>query len=330
MRFATRLFSVTAALGLSLIGTAASAQQSPFVPPTDVTMRNVDIYSEGVRMSGTVTTPKDAPANKALPCIVMAHGWGGTAAATFTDAVEFSRTGYLVLSFDYRGWGNSDSRVVLTKPAPKTSGPTRRFTAEVQEVREVVEPISMTIDWQNALHWLQAEPQCDANRIGLWGTSFSGGLVAYVASRDHRVKVVYSQIGAYDARPWGQTPEMYGEATKRARGELALPTARQVYRYKHAGAERTLNGWPMAAQFADYAPVEEIHRMGDTPLMIVMAENEELFDNEDHGMLAFARHSGPNKRLVTLPEITHYGAYGPARQAAHKLAQDWFDKFLKN
>ena len=102
-------------------------------------------------MSGELYSPKGAQGR--LPAIVMAHGWGGVAAGLRRDAVLFAKAGYLVLAFDYRGWGESDSRVILLAPEPKerTNG---RFTAEVREVREVVEPIDMAIDWFNAIHGL--------------------------------------------------------------------------------------------------------------------------------------------------------------------------------
>ena len=30
------------------------------------------------------------------------------------------------------------------------------------------DPVEQGRDWLNALHWLQAEPQCDTDRIGVW------------------------------------------------------------------------------------------------------------------------------------------------------------------
>ena len=83
----------------------------------------------------------------------MSHGWGGTAANLRADAVVFARAGYLVVTFDYRGWGASDSRVILTKPQPAAKS-SHRFTAEVHEVREVVDPIDMTTDLANAVSWV--------------------------------------------------------------------------------------------------------------------------------------------------------------------------------
>ncbi len=64
-------------------------------------------------------------------------------------------------------------------------------------------------------------------------------------------------------------------------------------------------------------------------MLFILAEKEEYFDNKDHGIKAFERAKGP-KKLVTIPGITHYGIYGPARPRAQQLAVTWFDEQLKN
>ena len=58
--------------------------------------------------------------------------------------------GYFVVTFDYRGWGASEGRVVVTKQA-KRGKPGEAFTAEVKEVREVVDPLEQTTDLLNAI-----------------------------------------------------------------------------------------------------------------------------------------------------------------------------------
>ena len=63
-------------------------------------------------------------------------------------------------------------------------------------------------------------------------------------------------------------------------------------------------------------------------MLFVLAENEELFDNKDHGLKAFERARGP-KMLIVIPKIKHYGIYREARKQAQKLAIDWFDVHLK-
>ena len=76
-----------------------------------------------------------------------------------------------------------------------------------------------------------------------------------------------------------------------------------------------------------YAPVELAKQASHAALMFVIAENEELFDNRDHGIKAHAAATGV-KKLVVLPGIKHYGIYREAREQAQKLAIDWFNEHL--
>jgi predicted acyl esterase len=87
---------------------------------------------------------------------------------------KFAQAGYLVVMFAYRGWGESDGRVILARPAAAEQLG-NRFTAEVVELREIGDPHADVEDLFNVVHWLQAEPQSDTGRIGIWGTSFGGG-----------------------------------------------------------------------------------------------------------------------------------------------------------
>src|ERR1017187_5072921 len=74
------------------LSTSAWAQTAPFAPPEDISFRRANIISEGTRMSAEVFAPK-ASADKKLSTILMAHGWGGTAALLRPDAIGFARAG---------------------------------------------------------------------------------------------------------------------------------------------------------------------------------------------------------------------------------------------
>jgi dienelactone hydrolase len=229
-----------------------------------------------------------------------------------------------VLIFDYRGWGASDSRVVLTEPQPEHPSD-RKFTAEVLEVREVVDPIDQTTDLANAVSWVYGEPQCDRDHIGLWGSSYSGGHVIYVAARDPRVKATVSQVPALDSRTMvladEQREKTFAEAAARTHGQLGYPEP-------GARVIGNLRGAPISEKLMQYAPVEDIARADQCATLFILAENEELFDNRDHGILAHERAKGP-KKLVVIPKITHYGVYLGARKQAQQLAIDWFNQHLK-
>jgi uncharacterized protein len=300
------------------VAAVAQPQRLPFTPPEEIDYRKATIISEGTRMSAEVFALKSL-AGQALPTILMAHGWGGTAAQLRTVALEFARAGYFVVTFDYRGWGESDSRLILTGPAPAEKK-ANRFSAEVQEVREVVDPLDMTTDWLNALHWLQGEPQCDKARIGLWGTSYSGGHVVYAAARDPRVKAIVSQVGSLDSR-FLEPKLAYEEGTKRARGEIGYPPPR-------ARTVGNLSGAPVREKLLLYAPVEDVEKAPNCAMLFIIAEKEELFDNRDHAIKAHERAKGP-KKLITIPGITHYGIYTTARAEATRHALEWFDQYLK-
>ena len=328
-----QLLTIASLLSLAILLGQAPAQEkkeksgsdkaAAFAPPEDINFRKQTIVSEGTRQTAELLSLKSLDGKK-LPTIIMCHGWGGTAAALRPDALVFARAGYLVVTFDYRGWGASESRIVLVKPmsADRSKEP---FTAEVIEVREIVDPLDQTTDLQNVLHWVQGEPQCDREHIGLWGSSYSGGHVVYAAARDQRVKATVSQVPALDSRFVVQTPkareQTMKEATQRARGEIGYPSP-------GAQAVGKLKGAPIRERLMNYVPVDDADKAPGCAMLFIVAEKEELFNNKDHGIKAHERAKGP-KKLVTIPNITHYGIYREGRAQAQQLAVDWFDTHLK-
>jgi pimeloyl-ACP methyl ester carboxylesterase len=302
---------------------APQAAAPSYKAPENIDFRTAKIISEGVKLHAELFSLKSL-AGKPLPTIIMAHGWGGTAANFRWDALQLANAGFLVITFDYRGWGQSDGRIVLTAPPEKKDG--RRFTAQVEELREYVDPIEQTTDWFNVIGWAMGEPTVDKARIGLRGSSYSGGHVFYVAARDPRVKAIVSQVGAFDSR-WVVASEAeakitYDEETKRARGDIAYPEPR-------AKVVGNLIGAPIRSKLLHYAPVEEAAKVKDCAALFIVAEKEELFDNKDHAKLAYDRMPGTKKKYVALPNITHYGVYRELREQAIKLAIEWFDQYLK-
>lgn len=298
-----------------------------FKAPDNIDFRVANVMSEGVRLHAELFSLKSL-AGKPLPTVIMAHGWGGTAANFRRDAIDLANAGYLAITFDYRGWGESDSRLILVGPSPvkPISGQNQKFTAEVTEVREVVDPLEQVTDWFNVIAWAAGEPSVDKDRIGLRGSSYSGGHVFYVAARDPRVKAIVSQVGAFDSRLVTGDAEQraltYSEATKRARGEAGYPPPR-------AKVIGNLIGAPIRDKMMQYAPVEEATKVKDCAVLFIVAEKEELFDNKDHAKLAYDRMPGTRKKYVVIPNITHYGVYTTERAQAMKLAIDWFDQYLK-
>lgn len=279
----------------------------------EVIERPVAIISAGTRVAGTVLHPPLGTDAK-LPAVVMSHGWGGTAALLLPQAQRMAQAGFFVLIIDYRGWGASEGRRVRDEANP----------AALRELREVVDPLDQAEDIFNAVHWLMGEAAVDPRRVGLWGTSFSGGLVAHVAARDPRIRAIVSQVAWFGQPVDAMAPESLtrarADATRRARGDLGYPPpgAREV---------GNLRGGPVRESFLRYAPIADMARLTRCATLIIDAENEELFSLREHGEAAFKLAPEPKKREV-IPGITHYGIYGPARDHATDLAIEWFKQHL--
>jgi dienelactone hydrolase len=265
-----------------------------------------------------------------LPTIIIAQGWGGTAATLRQDAIDFARAGYLVMLFDYRGWGDSNGRVMLTNSQALSAGVgagEKEFTAEVRELRGYIDPWEQVGDWFNAINYAVTNPMVDATHIGILGSDLSGGHVIYVAAHEPRVKALVSQVSSVDMRPY--KPYQPDPAKIIADANVAasrIATGNEQYPADHARAENRV-GASVGANVVRWAPVELASKV-NAPALFVLAENEELFSNTNNGQLACERVTGPRK-MVMLPNITHYGIYDTERKRAATLAIEWFDKYLK-
>ncbi|MEU4418701.1 alpha/beta hydrolase, partial [Nocardia salmonicida] len=110
------------------------------------------------------------------PCVVMAHGFGGTRDTGLVAYAEgLAAAGLDVLVFDYRGFGDSDG-------TPRQHVSFRRQRA----------------DYWAAVVAARRLEGVDPERIILWGTSYSGGHVIPVAVADGRIAAVVSLTPAMD------------------------------------------------------------------------------------------------------------------------------------
>jgi putative heme-binding domain-containing protein len=280
----------------------------------DVASHLVDIWSDGTRLSGKLFYPTELAPGEKLPAIVMSHGWGGLAQhLNEAYAPYFAAEGFVVLTFDYRGWGESDSRLVVVQD-------------EVTAVREVVDPWDQTEDIVNALHFIEGEEIVDSERIGYWGSSYSGGHAVWIGSHDPRVKAVVAQVPAMDSTGFveampGGLEEAHRQEIRRARGEI-LPAPID------APPLGELRGRPDVARMARYSPRSVAHRIR-APILILDAGSDELFDIGEHGQKVYeiVKDKVAAKYHV-FPGITHYDIYRGKRAEALAMAIEWFRAHL--
>ncbi len=145
--------------------------------PADLTCRieRTGYYYQGIWCAATLYRPA-AAGDAALPAILMVHGWGGTQdTLTVPFYEEFTRAGFVVMSFDYTGWGDS-------------AGLPRHTISARGRVREA----------DAALAFLKSRPGVDRNRIVVWGTSFGGGHAVELAAEHPELLGAIAQVPMLD------------------------------------------------------------------------------------------------------------------------------------
>src|SRR5204862_4748675 len=132
----------------------------------DISFRTED----GVPLRGWLYLPDRAAGQ--VPTIVMAHGFSAVKEMyldRFADA--FAAAGLGALVFDNRNFGASEG-----------------------EPRYEIDPWEQVRDYRHAITYACTRKEVDAERIGIWGSSYSGGHVLVVGANDRRVKCVSAQV----------------------------------------------------------------------------------------------------------------------------------------
>ncbi|MET3639835.1 fermentation-respiration switch protein FrsA (DUF1100 family) [Prescottella equi] len=112
------------------------------------------------------------------PCVVMAHGFGGTVDSGLEGFAEgLAAAGLDVLAFDYRGFGRSGG-----------------------DVRQTISIQGQLDDYAAAVAAARRTDGVDPDRIVAWGVSLSGGHVLRLGASDPRLAALVALTPATDAR----------------------------------------------------------------------------------------------------------------------------------
>ncbi|MCC6628453.1 MAG: alpha/beta fold hydrolase [Chloroflexi bacterium] len=292
-------------------------------------MQQVSFYSQSTRLVGHVHLPDGLAEGERRPGIVLCHGFNAAQTVAIPDiAAHLCAAGYAVLRFDYRGIGLSD-------------GPRGRIVPpeHVQDVR-------------NALTFMQAQDHVDADRLGLYGTSFGGSHAVMAAAVDERVRALVSTVSIGNGRRWLRSMRRHWEfaeflrrldADRRQRvltGESAIvspydimvpdPVTQAVHaeRARLAGRPAPDIVLESGEAILEYAPEEVVDRIAPRAALFIHAADDALVPAEES--IAMHARAGEPKRLVLVPNAGHYDLYsGPGFARVMAEATDWFDAYLR-
>lgn len=269
-----------------------------------------------------------------FPTVVIAHGYSAVKEMYLDSFAEvFARAGLASIVYDHRNFGASDGLP-----------------------RQEIDPILQIRGYRDAITYAQSLSQTDANRIGVWGSSYSGAHALVVAAQDRRVKAVVSQVplisGHDNARRLiradyitgfqalceedrrqryaGHAPAMSPVVAEDPAAPSALPTADSWAWFTKTHQDRapswknevTLRSIEM---FLDYEPGAHIAHISPTPLLMIVGLTDHL-TAADQALAAYERALEP-KRLLTL-KGGHFDAYTQDFDAASGAACQWFSEHL--
>ena len=288
----------------------------------------VFFYSEGVRLAGDIYLPADLAAGERRAGIVLCHGYTGVRNIYLPDnARVLAEAGYVVLNFDYKGWGDSE-------------GPKTRLA-----------PHSRVADVMAALSFLGARPEVDASRLGLYGTSYGGATVVWTAAIDPRVKCVVSVVGIGNGARWMRSvrrPDEYFDLLARAeadrvrraetgrsqfvdRGQILLADRQSAEIGAKARASNPAAVTEVPLEFVDdtlaFNPEWVVDRIAPRPALFITTDDDRLVPPAESEAL-YAR-AGEPKRLVVLQGFGHYQVYeGEAFRQVMDAALAWYREHI--
>jgi uncharacterized protein len=288
----------------------------------------VTFFSEGVKLVGDVYYPDDLRPGDRRAAIVLCHGYTGVKDLYLPDnARVLNQAGYVAMTFDYKGWGDS-------------GGPRNRLA-----------PYSRVADVQAAVTFVGTLPQVDPERIGLYGTSYGGATVVWVGAIDPRAKCIVSVVGIGHGVRWMRSvrrPDEWHDLLERGardrvkralegesevvnREEILLPDRQSA---ELAAAARRNN--PAAVSRIPLEYVDEtlqfhpewvVDRIAPRPVLFVTTDDDRLVPPEESQAL-HAR-AGEPKKLVVLKGYGHYQVYAePAFSEVMGAALDWYGRWL--
>jgi len=290
--------------------------------------REVEFYSEGFKLCGDVYTPDGLQAGEVRAAVLLCHGYTGVKDLYLPDnAKSLNDAGYVVMTFDYKGWGNSEG------------------------TRSRLAPYSRVMDVQAAMTFLALQPEADEDRIGLYGTSYGGATVSWVGAVDQRAKCIVSVVRIGHGARWmsrvrrvdewrdlleqsksdREARATTGQSQMVERSEILLPDRQSA---ELAAAARRNNPAAVSTIPMEYVddtvgfnPEWIVGHISPRPILFITSDEDRLVLPEESEQLY--ANAGEPKKLVVLEGCGHYEVYvEPFFSQVMEATLDWYQKYL--
>ncbi len=248
-----------------------------------------------------------------FPAVIMVHSWmWWRIQCDLLYAPLFAKNGYVVITYDCRGWGTSGGEVSCAAPD-----------------RELC-------DLEDIITWLTdpaLDIPVDPEKIGITGVSYGGGHSYLIATRDKRIKAAVPMNGWTDLNS-SLMPNNCWKAVwslllfiSAIYGIKLNPKNDLVRWLKEVVTNRDLNG---VRKELEERSVVGLHERVNCPMFVVHSWNDDLF--EPNQILDFYTKLNVPKRLYITNGIHGFDAGRGNLFVSNDVwyeALDWFDYWLK-
>lgn len=259
--------------------------------------------------------------------IILCHGFCGIREILLPAFAEaFTQAGYATVTFDYRGFGDSEGE------------------------RGRLVPAMQIADILSVIAWAKQQPALDPDRIGLWGTSFGGCHIFGAAANNPDVKCVVSQLAFADGEEivTGQmdaaeksgfiaTLEKMDQKRQNSGKEMFVAITRVLNDDESkAFFEENRHQYPKMDVKIPFLTVRETLRYKPAgnaakvtcPTLVVVAGQDSV-NPSDQGRALFDAVAATDKQLFVAEEARHYDIYsGQHFASVIKVQTAWFSTHL--
>ena len=298
-----------------------------------MTREDVVYYSDGLKITAHLYRPESWSAgDPPLPAVVCLTGYSGRKnVATIDIPRRLACEGFVALAPDYLGFGEAE-------------GERGRHRA--------LEQAQYAYD---AVTYLETVDGVDAERVGVYGSSFGGANAVWAAAFDPRMKVVVSAVGVHDGERWLRSVrsaydwfDFRARVREEARRRVVTGEKTMIYRYdiypndpgavdkpkltveEHGAEDVTHVDVESAEACMRYKPDWVVDRIAPRPVLFFVAEYDSIVPPEE--VVATYENCGEPKKLVELAGARHNHVYEFAHTEYFEIVAGettaWFRQYL--
>jgi dipeptidyl aminopeptidase/acylaminoacyl peptidase len=286
---------------------------------SEVTTEDVSFFGgASVKVAGKLYLPPREKDHKTG--LVMCHGFGGVKEGVLPGLANLlAAAGYTALTFDFRGFGG-------------TGGPAGRLVPD-EQVEDTV----------HALEFMAREGRVDPERIGLYGTSFGGGIAALAAAYSDRPKALAVSVPVTSGGGWLRSMTRYYEfrelkeramaaiREKTVSGAMEMVDRFDIMIPDRLSLERYTQKIPMSMEtFYHVLHHEPIEKAADisVPTLMFGVKTDQLVPvsqtTDFYDRLTI-------EKAIDLSEYgTHWAVYDDLLPIVSEKTTQWFDRYLRN